>query len=239
MDAIVLAGGLGTRLRAVVSNLPKTLAPVNGRPFLDIPLGFLDSSGLIDKVVLAVGYMSEKIVEEYSNRRDFGFRIEFSVEKEPLGTGGAIKKALCLVDSNEVLALNGDSFAELDIQELLRFHKVKDADMSIALKRVIDAGRFGSVILDESTGRVTAFKEKSKEPISGFINAGVYLFNRGIFDTVEAQKNLSIETDLFPDFVHGRLFGLPFEGRFIDIGIPETYTISSEYLRDRTAGRKS
>lgn len=230
IDAIVLAGGWGTRLRSVVNNVPKVLAPVNGKPFLDLLLNFLSNSGLINKVILAVGYMSDKIIERYETGRDYSFKIIFSEEKELLGTGGGIKRALGYSDVDDVLALNGDSYISVDLTDLFMSHNKNNAAMTIVLKEVENANRYGSVKIDKSK-RIISFEEKKQDAAGGFINAGMYLFKRKLFDAVDSNKVLSLEKDLLPGFIKGAVYGYISYGKFIDIGIPETYKNANQYLK--------
>lgn len=231
IDAIILAGGEGTRLRSVISDIPKPLAPVNGKPFLDILLSQLDGSDCINKVVLATGYKSELVEDRYKDCRDYKFNILFSLEKELLGTGGAIKKAIQLTESEDILVLNGDSYAEVDIREVIKEHRGINASMTIVLKEVDNAGRFGSVKLDGKK-RITYFEEKKDTVAPGLINAGIYLMKRKLFDNVQEDKVVSLEKEILPGLIHKGIYGYIAGGKFIDIGIPETYMSSGEYLRE-------
>ena len=231
IDVIILAGGLGTRLREMVSDVPKVLAPVHGKPFLDLLLSFLSKSEHIHRVILAVGYMSEKIIERYKDCKRYNFEIFFSTEKEPLGTGGAIKRALNLSDKDMVLVLNGDSYTEVNIADLILTHRKNSALLTIVLKEVDNASRYGSVTLGEH-GKIICFEEKKAGSGNAYINTGVYLLKRELFDNVEDNKVLSLEKDLFPLFVKEAAYGYISRGKFIDIGIPETYKISNEYLKE-------
>lgn len=230
VDAIILAGGLGTRLRGVVSDLPKVLLPVNGKPFLDILLRHLDQSGIISKVILAVGYRAEKVIEYYQNCRTFSFSIVFSVETELLGTGGAIRKAMGYAETDDILVLNGDSYVDVNLEEISAAHQAKKAAMTVVVKEVPDASRYGRVLLD-SDGRLVAFEEKKNEPAGGYVNAGVYLFNRNLVSGVAEDRVLSWEKDLLPGFLSKSVYGFISQGKFIDIGIPETYKMSGDYLK--------
>ena len=230
VDAIILAGGLGTRLKNFVSDLPKVLLPVNGKPFLDILLDHLDKSGMIGKVILAVGYRAEKVIEHYRNSRNFSFRIVFSVETELLGTGGAIKKALGYSETNNVLVMNGDSYVDVNLEEMSAVHRAKKAAMTVVVNEVSDASRYGRVLL-AGDGRLVAFEEKKNDPAGGYVNAGVYLLKKNLFEKVEENKVLSWEKELLPFFLGDSVFGFVTQGKFIDIGIPETYKISGDYLK--------
>jgi D-glycero-alpha-D-manno-heptose 1-phosphate guanylyltransferase len=231
LDAIILAGGLGTRLREVLTDLPKVLAPVNNRPFLDILLNFLNKSHCIRKVIIAVGYMADKITKEYSNRPEYIFKILFSEEKELLGTGGAIKKALQYVETDNVLALNGDSYVDVNVNDLMRNHRKRNAAMTIVLKKVENANRYGSVKLN-TEGRIISFEEKIPGKTRGYINAGMYVFKKELFDDVKEDKVLSLEKELLPIFLGNGVYGYISHGKFIDIGIPETFKVVSRYLKE-------
>lgn len=232
IDTIILAGGLGTRLRTSVSDLPKVLAPVNGKPFLDIVLHSLDQSGCVGNIVIAVGYMADKIIEKYKNSYDYSFAINFSIEKELLGTGGAIKKAMANTNSNDILVLNGDSYVDIDLRNFYTMHKKCKAQITIALKEVENANRYGKVnILND--GMITSFEEKVLNQSSGYINAGMYIFKRELFDSIEENKVLSLEKDLLPTLIKSKAYGFICDGKFIDIGLPETFNIASSYLKDK------
>jgi D-glycero-alpha-D-manno-heptose 1-phosphate guanylyltransferase len=230
-DSIILAGGLGTRLRGVVPGLPKVLAPVNNKPFLDIILSSLSKWECIEKVVIAVGYMADKIIERYKDTSKYNFKILFSVEEELLGTGGAIKKALAQTETDNVLVLNGDSYVETDLHVLARKHMEASASMTIVLRVVENASRYGRVKIN-SDKRIVCFEEKTPECSKGYINAGMYLFKRKLFDDVKDNSVISLEKELLPVFIKEEVFGYISSGKFIDIGIPETYKIADKYLKE-------
>jgi D-glycero-alpha-D-manno-heptose 1-phosphate guanylyltransferase len=230
MDAIILVGGKGTRLQKVVSDVPKPLAPIGGVPFLDILLGQLGKYTLIKKVVLAVGYKSEMIIERYKEKKTYHFKIVFSVEKKLLGTGGAIKKALSLTSSEDVIILNGDTFVDVDFEALVNFHIAHKSLLTMVLQKVDDTSRYGMVLIDEHS-RIKSFAEKTKTHKNSLINAGIYVINKILFENI-GEERLSFEKDILPDFIKHDAYGYVVEGRFIDIGIPETYKIAKEYLRN-------
>jgi D-glycero-alpha-D-manno-heptose 1-phosphate guanylyltransferase len=234
IDAIILAGGLGTRLKGLTLGLPKVLVPINGKPFLDIVLSLLNKSGWIRRVIIAVGFMSDKIINRYADCKEYNFEIHFSEEKELLGTGGAIKKALQYTKMNHILALNGDSYIDVNFDSLIRAHRTKRAGMTIVLTEVDDAKRYGSVTL-ANDNKIISFEEKINYLKGRTINAGMYLFNKNIFDPVEPNKVLSFEKDLLPDFIKDNTYGYITHGKFIDIGTPETYRIAGEYLKELTS----
>jgi D-glycero-alpha-D-manno-heptose 1-phosphate guanylyltransferase len=232
IDAIILAGGLGTRLRTVISDRPKVLAPVNDRPFLDIILNALNRFNLKGRVVLAIGYMAEKIIEEYGQSNKYPFEILFSIEEKLLGTGGGIKKALSLTTTEQVLVLNGDSFAEVDLYELINSHDENGAALTMTIVEVENASRFGRVVLGKD-GKVVSFLEKKSDGEAGYINAGIYLFQRDLFNDVVTDVPVSLERDLMPLFIRKGVHGFVTKGKFIDMGTPESYGAAAFFQGSR------
>jgi D-glycero-alpha-D-manno-heptose 1-phosphate guanylyltransferase len=228
MDAIILAGGLGTRLRSVVPDLPKPLAPVGGRPFLDVLLAQLSRWPEIRRVILATGYKADLFRQRYGNDHRFGFEICFSTEESPLGTGGAILKALQFVTSDEILVLNGDSYVEFSLEELKRGYADARASLAMVVRRVDDASRYGSIELDGVTGQILGFREKAVGTGPAFVNAGVYLINKARLP-VASDGFLSFEKDILPGMV-GAMRAVIAQGKFIDIGVPETYAVAGSYI---------
>jgi D-glycero-alpha-D-manno-heptose 1-phosphate guanylyltransferase len=217
MEAIVLAGGLGTRLASVTHGVPKVLAPVGNRPFLELLLRRLQQKG-IWRVILSVGYLASVIREQIGEEFD-GLELVYSVEDEPLGTGGAAAKALALAHNDSVFVLNGDTFVDLDLAAMLSAHINLETKASIAVAEAADCSRFGRVLMQE--GRVVGFTEKGQSG-PGQINAGAYVMNRDIFAAYNMPKAFSLEEDFFAPYIK-QLRPLAFEtsGYFIDIGIPE------------------
>lgn len=218
MEAIILAGGLGTRLRSVVSDLPKCMAPVAGHPFLYYLLEYL-SKEKMTHVVLSLGYMHE-LVEEWIAKHQWPFQISFSIEEEPLGTGGAVKLALKQASEKEVFILNGDTFFAVNLKEFHQFHQLKKSEFSIALKPMTKFNRYGNVETN-STEKITAFKEK--QPCeNGQINGGIYLMNRRSGLLPEGVEKFSLESDVLQKKVGtAEIYGFVSSVYFIDIGIPE------------------
>ena len=214
----VLCGGQGTRLRSVVSDRPKSMAPISGTPFLQLLLARLRSQGVGD-VVLGTGYMAEKIERYFADGKQFALRIRYSREHEPLGTGGALKLAEPLI-SDPVLVLNGDTYVEWSLVPMLQLFTGKDADVVIVLQAVTDVTRFGSVALDHD-GRITRFVEKGIRGGPGLINAGVYLLRKQIVRDLPAGTAISLEREVFPRLLDRGVYALVCTGLFIDIGIPE------------------
>jgi NDP-sugar pyrophosphorylase family protein len=219
----ILAGGLGTRLRAVVGEHPKVLAEVNGRPFLTLLLRRLESFGF-RRVVLCTGYKTDEV--EYAIGRRFGeLSIVYSRERDPLGTGGALRQALPFLQSERVLAMNGDSFCEVDLEGLCASHAARKAGASLALAWVDDRSRFGQVQISE-TGQITAFTEKSGAGGGGWINAGIYLIERKLIQLLPANLTLSLEREVLPMWIAQGVYGFKAQGRFLDIGTPESYALA-------------
>lgn len=232
MDAIILAGGLGTRLQSVVSDVPKPLALINEKPFLDILLNQLAGFGLIKNVVLAVCHRADQIVSRYKPIQ-YPFDIEFSVEDEPLGTGGGIKKAMRLTRSENVLIMNGDSYIDFSLEELVEKNVSDNALLTLVLRKVEDASRYGTVGFDISTQTILSFEEKKPEKKNGLIYGGVTLARSDLFKSIPLQNSaFSFEKDVLPVLLNlnQRLKGVVSSGRFIDIGTPESYQDAQTYL---------
>jgi D-glycero-alpha-D-manno-heptose 1-phosphate guanylyltransferase len=229
MDAIILAGGLGTRLRSVVNDLPKCMAPVAGKPFLYYVLTNLERQG-ITSIVLSVGYLMEHIFD-YIDNNFAHLDVKYAIETEPLGTGGAIYLSCLNAQSDHVLVLNGDSFFDLDFISLYKFHLEKNAEASLALKPMRDFERYGTVECD-FTGKILSFIEKQRCS-EGTINGGVYLIDKNRFLNRTFETKFSIENDYFNRYIgEGVFYGCAFDGFFIDIGIPEDLAIGQELFKD-------
>ncbi|MBO9618811.1 MAG: HAD-IIIA family hydrolase [Niabella sp.] len=219
-EVIVLAGGLGTRLREAVPDLPKCMAPVAGRPFLYYVINHLRSKG-VQRFIFSLGYKHEYI-ESWLEKEFAALQYECCIESEPLGTGGAIRLALEKATGENVFVVNGDSFFSLDIQEMLSVHQKLDATCTLALKPMEQFDRYGVVTINEAQ-LVQSFKEKQFYE-TGLINAGVYLINKAKFFQKEFPLKFSFEKAFLEQYVHeGRFAGVPMKGYFIDIGIPEDY----------------
>ncbi|MEO1212396.1 MAG: nucleotidyltransferase family protein [Bacteroidota bacterium] len=226
-EAIVLAGGKGTRLRSVVSDVPKPMADINGRPFLAYLLDDLAEQG-VETCILAVGYKRE-VIFDYFGESYKGMSIKYSIEEEALGTGGAIKLACNLVEGEEVLAINGDTFFQVDLKKFYAFFTESSATLAMALKEMEDFERYGTVKIGDD-GRIMGFEEKKYMP-EGLINGGVYLFRKSLLLEEELPQKFSFETDILEKFYDEEAFyGTGFDSYFIDIGIPEDYEKSKHDL---------
>ena len=215
--AMILAGGLGTRLRAAVPGRQKVIVPVAGRPFLLRLLDQLHEVG-VRKVVICTGYQAGQVVEALGERYR-SMRLVYSEESEPLGTAGALRQALPHLDSEPVLVLNGDSFCELDFPALLA---ARDAPATIVVREVPDTTQGGRVEF-EADGVVTRFAEKEAERSRGWISAGIYLLRREVIERIPTDRAVSIEREVFPLWVGRGLRVFRASGRFLDIGTPDSY----------------
>jgi D-glycero-alpha-D-manno-heptose-7-phosphate kinase len=225
MKAIILAGGFGTRLRDVVKDVPKPMALIAGKPFLEHQIHSLKEQNVKD-IILAVHYMGQKIKSYFGTGHRFGVDLTYSEEETPLGTAGAIKKAEKYIDDT-FLVLNGDSYSKINLEEFLNFHKSEKSDASLSLKNCEDSSNYGNVIIRDK--KIIDFLEK-KESSKGLINTGIYIFEPTIFEHISPGKKVSLEEEVFPALAKkGNLYGYVQEGYFIDIGRPETY---KQFKRD-------
>jgi D-glycero-alpha-D-manno-heptose 1-phosphate guanylyltransferase len=227
-EAIVLAGGLGTRLKKIVSNLPKCMAPVAGQPFLKHVIRYLLSQG-IEKIIFSLGYKHE-VIEKFLNDEFPALNYQCSIEEEPLGTGGAIHLACKRATEANVLIVNGDTIFKADIQKAVEFHEERKAECTLLLKPMQDFDRYGTVELDNDY-TVKNFKEK-KFIQTGDINAGIYVLNIENFLSKELPEKFSFEKDYLEKFYADRkIFGIIQDVYFIDIGVPQDYQSAQEELK--------
>lgn len=218
-EAIILAGGLGTRLRSVIDQIPKPMAPVSDRPFLDYLVLYLKKFN-VERIILSVGYKHEPIYD-YFGIKFKEIEIEYAVEDEPLGTGGGIKNALLYARNSNLFLLNGDSFFNVDLEKLEKFHTVNSDQVSLSLKKMKNFDRYGTVTVHNN--RIEKFESK-KYCKEGYINGGVYLIECDIFKSLPLEKKFSFENDflhVYPDKIY--MGAYKSESYFIDIGIPEDY----------------
>ena len=227
-EAIVLAGGLGTRLREAVPDLPKCMAPVNGKPFLHYLLTYFQQQG-IERFLLSFGYKHE-LVSDYFASSSQDFNVSYIVENEPLGTGGGIQLAMPAVKGKNVLVLNGDTFFKIDLNRFSNFHNTVGAECSLALKPMKQFDRYGVVELGADY-KITSFKEKRPYE-QGSINGGVYALNKDRFLERGLPQKFSLEKEYFEVVVdEGCLFGQEQDAYFIDIGIPSDYNrVQQDFL---------
>jgi len=227
MQAIILVGGFGTRLRALFPDIPKPMAPINGRPFLAYLLDSLQKQG-ITSVIFPVHYLGAKI-QDYFQAQYAGMKLTYIEESQPLGTGGAIVNALSLVKSADpVFVLNGDTFVKLNYRAMFHQHMQTKSTLTLALRSVSDCSRYGKVVTED--GYISEFREKG-ETGAGLINAGVYLLNPGIFKQYALPQQFSFEKEfLLPHLDTLKPQSFITDDYFIDIGVPDDYARASREL---------
>jgi NDP-sugar pyrophosphorylase family protein len=221
VKAVLLVGGLGTRLRSLVPSAPKVLASVGKGSFLELLLRQLRSQG-VHRLVLCTGYLADQIENRFGDGKTWGVEIEYSKEEKALGTAGAVKRAQhYLRDVPDFLVMNGDSFLEVDFHRLMDFHRGHGAMATMAVLRVRDTGRYGTVHVDANS-RVRGFAEKTGSDIPGLVNGGVYIFNHGVLQHIPEQP-ASLERDVLPRLLDQGVYAQEQHGMFIDIGTPADY----------------
>ena len=225
MEAIVLAGGFGTRLKQAVPDVPKPMAPIAGRPFLEILLGLLSEKGF-SRVVLSLGFMAEKI-SGYFGSQFAGLDLSYVVEDTPLGTGGATRLAVSACTQDHIFIFNGDTYIDLDVESLEQQWQAKKHPIVVG-RQVPDTTRYGRLVVDGI--QITHFTEKGIAG-PGLINAGCYVLAKGALKKFPVNQSFSIETHyLRPEIVRGKVEVFITEALFIDIGIPEDYACAQTLL---------
>ncbi|URZ14865.1 nucleotidyltransferase family protein [Clostridium felsineum] len=221
MQALILVGGLGTRLRSIVKDRPKPMALIEDKPFLEYLIRNLKKNGIKD-IILATGYMSEIIEDYFKDGREFGVNIVYSKENVQLGTAGAIKNAEKYI-KDEVFVLNGDTYFDVDFKKLYEFHKNTNSIFTMVLRKIADASRYGAVECDKEN-KITSFVEKGETSKSDYINGGIYIIKKKILNLIENEKKVSLEKEVIPKVLREeKIYGYGCGNYFIDIGIPEDY----------------
>jgi NDP-sugar pyrophosphorylase family protein len=234
IPAVLLVGGLGTRLRSVLPSTPKPLAPVGNKSFLELLVRQLQCQG-IRRLIMCSGFLADQIELEFRDGSDWDVVIEYSKEQQPMGTAGALKLAQSrLGQSSEFLVMNGDSFMEIDFDRFLELHRKHGGLASMGVLAVKDSSRYGTVQV-AAGGSVTGFSEKAGGNAPGLVNIGVYAFNREIFEYIP-EGPVSLERDVFPRILSHGMYALEQSGMFIDIGIPEDYA-RAQVLWDQLCDR--
>ncbi len=219
-EAIILAGGLGTRLKETVPDLPKSLAPISGTPFLKYVIDFLVANN-IERIIFSLGYMHEEI-SNFVREKYADLEVEFVIEEEPMGTGGGIALALNKCKEKDVVIVNGDTFFNVDIQKLSAFHKRNEAICTLSLKPMFNFDRYGVVVIDKE-GHIQSFLEKQFYT-EGLINGGVYALNTSKFKALQMPEKFSFENDFLQKYYPSeKMMGIVMDNYFIDIGIREDY----------------
>lgn len=230
IEVLILAGGLGTRIRTVLGDTPKLLAPIRNKTFLDFIISWLQGFG-VPRLLLCIGHLSEKIIDHVSKLDLQGMSIETSIETECLGTAGAIRGAVKLIRSNEILVLNGDTWVEADLSDFCLDHRRSKAEISILCVEVSDVSRYAYVELDSEDFIERYFEKKPSNKGPGIISAGIYLFSKLGLNRLMDSKGASLEVDFFQNLPKGVVRGyLASSGKFVDIGTPETLRVLDDVL---------
>lgn len=221
MQAVLLAGGLGTRLRSAVADRPKPMALIGDKPFMEFVVLELKTYG-ITEIIFAVGYKGSMVEEYFQDGKGLGITVSYSYEETPLGTAGAIKNAGRFVTEDRFFVLNADTFYRFPYDRLVTMSEEEALDLALVLRRVPDVSRYGQAVLEN--GRLTGFNEKTGDAGPGTINGGVYYMKRTLLDKIP-QGKISLENDMIPQWLAGgmALGGIVNGGYFIDIGVPEDY----------------
>lgn len=228
LEVFILAGGLGTRLKSVIADIPKPMAEINGIPFLHHLVNYLDKFNL-NKINFLTGFKSD-VIEDYFSREIFHkFTFNFIKENQPLGTGGAVNYGIKELNiQNDFLLLNGDSIFLIDLNDYLDFHFANKSNITLALKQMKNPSRYGTVSL--ANEKIKEFKEK-RDIDEGLINCGVYIFNPSVFRKFESGSRFSLEKDLLEKHLNiEEIYGKTYDSYFIDIGLPESYNEASKKL---------
>lgn len=230
ITAVILAGGPGTRLRQVMADRPKVLAEVGGRPFITFLLDQLAAAG-ITRVTLCTGYLGEQIETAFGSRYK-NITLTYSREPSPLDTAGAIRQALPLLGTGPVLVMNGDSFCDADFHAFWAAYCSKGVEGMLLLTEVPDTTRFGRVQTDASD-RILLYSEKGSATGTGWINAGVYLLSHTLLRLIPADRRVSLEREMFPNWVARGLYAWCVRAPFIDIGTPDAYLNAERFMAER------
>ena len=225
MQAIILCGGLGTRLRSVIGENQKTMTEINGEPFVVNVIKHIKKYGVND-IMFSTGYKSDDVEKFFGKDFYFGMQVSYAKEESPLGTGGAIRNCLSLIKGTEVLVVNGDTLFPCEIDMLLENFKANNADISIACKSIEDKTRYGTIVFkDEKTGIIDKFDEKKEDSDEeSYINGGVYIMKKSLIESINQGEKISLEKDLIPKWLtEGKVVsGIVSNESFIDIGTPES-----------------
>ena len=230
MQAVILAGGLGTRLRPLTYDIPKPMVPINGRPYLHYQLDYLKKQNITD-ILLLIGYLGEHITRYFGDGSEFGLTIQYSVEPAPMGTGGGLKLAQPYVQE-EFFLIYGDSFLPLNYQQVFDFYKNTQAHMVACLyDNSQDTDVICNVAVDNASKQITAYKKNVKAPQLQYVDAGVLLMKKSVLDYIEAGRSVSLEQEIFPQLIaKQQMYGYITKERFYDIGTPERLSLAMEVL---------
>lgn len=233
IDVVILCGGLGSRLKSVITDRPKALVEIGGIPFIDFLINYVAGFGF-KRFILCTGYKANQIRQYYKGKRVLNIEIVFSEEKLQLGTGGAVKNAENLIRSNPFLVINGDTFCRLNFERFIDFHFAKKAQLSMVLAKARfqkEGINCGTVKLNNS-GLVIRFNEKKEgDKYRDFINSGIYLMDSSLLSNIPSEKKFSFEYELFPSIIKKRFYGYPTNSVMIDIGTPQGLKRAEIYIK--------
>ena len=229
IPVVILAGGMGTRLSSIIDDRPKVMAEIRGKPFLNYILDWLKGKGLRD-IYISVGFMKNKIISYYQNGETFGLNIKYIKENIPLGTGGAVIKAIKYIESEFILILNGDSFLDLNLNDFVSDHLKKNACMTIACIKKEKTDRYGCVTFN-TENKIIGFTEKGDSD-QFWINGGIYLLTKSKFNFISEKFPISLEKDIMPNIIHKNIVNaFTQEGiNFIDIGTPNSLEYAQSFM---------
>jgi D-glycero-alpha-D-manno-heptose 1-phosphate guanylyltransferase len=227
VTAVILAGGKGTRLQSAVADRPKVLAEIHGRPFLTYLFDQLMSAGL-RSVILCTGFMADDVYERIGEKYGI-LRVQYSKESKPLGTAGALRNALPLLNTGKILVMNGDSFVNIDLGGYMQWYHERDREVALLLIHAADARRYGRVEIGRDE-RIVHFEEKNENSKGGLVNAGIYLMRRDLIASIPPDTFYSLERDLLPGLIDVGIYGYQSSAGFIDIGTPESYRLAQDFF---------
>ena len=218
IDVLILCGGFGTRLKGIIDDRPKPMADINSKPFLDILVEYVAGFGF-KRFIFCIGYKGD-FIRQYYREKNTNLQFMFQEEKEPLGTAGAVKNAEPIIQSDRFLVMNGDSMCEIDMKDLITFHIRKKGIASIVQTSIENPDDYGVIQLDRNQ-RVVSFSEKNCAGKKGFVNAGIYVFEKDILRGIPPEEKCSLEYQVFPGIIDRGVFGYRTDKRLIDIGTPQ------------------
>lgn len=232
IKAVVLAGGLGTRLYPLTRKTPKCMLPINGKPVLEYIIKYLADYGF-RQIIITVGNYRNQIVDHFGDGAQFGIKLHYSVERKPLGTAGSFKNAEKLI-SDTALVIQGDNLTNFALNDIISFHRKKRALATIALTSVKNPQEYGVAIIDKNK-RITRFEEKPTRSFSNLINSGIYVLDHKVLQYIPRNQMFDFSRDLFPQLLRKKLplYGVEVNGYWFDIGTPESYKRARDYLRSK------
>lgn len=231
MQAIVLAGDMGRRVKSELGDAPKPMAIINAKPFLEFVLLYLKKGG-VDEIILSCGYMRPVIESYFGNGKAWDIDIKYTDEDFLRGTAGSVKLAEHMISNHTFLVVNGDTFHDVPIYELMEFHMQHDALVTLALKKSDHPENYGAVEIMDNY-QISRFLERGHPDITDLVNTGIYAFNKKTLNFIQANENISLEKDIFPLLTKlGGLYGYVCDGYFLDIELPESYAIIKEKLKE-------